>query len=109
MTLGKFTPQTGTAAGKKSGIRRLTLRKVEEGLGPLETVEDAMRRLDRLNVWITANLLTGAQGSAACRALEIWLKGYESKLTQHVVDEVKDRLERLEGQIKQQRAMGVVR
>ena len=113
MTL--FDSETAKGAGKRSGEARrrkardrLTPDRLLEEFGPLETVDDAMRRLDRINTWIVAGLLSGSAGSAACRALEIWLRGQETKLTQQVVVELKDRLEELEGQLKHQR-MGVVR
>ncbi len=107
-----FDKETAREAGKASGrVRRerLTADRVREELGLLESVDDAMRRLDRLNVWIASGFLTGSAGSAASRCLEIWLRGHESKLTQQVVEELKGRLEELEGQIKRQRAVGVVR
>ena len=64
-------------------------------LGPLKTPDDAMRRLDTLNLWITAGLLSGSAGSAACRSIEIWLRGHESKLTQHVVEDLAREVKRL--------------
>ena len=100
MTLGKFTPQTGTAAGKKSGIRRLTLRRVEQELGQLETVDDAMRRLDRICLWALGGLLPGVVANAAVRSVEVWLRGYESKLTEKVVEELQADLERVKRELK---------
>ena len=47
-----------------------------------------MRRLDRLNLWISAGLLTGSQGGAAVRSIEVWLRGHESRLTEKVVEEL---------------------
>ncbi len=111
-----FNRERAKEAGVRSGEarrrkaqERLTADRVLEELGPLETVDDAMRRLDRLNVWIASGFLTGSAGSAASRCLEIWLRGHESKLTQQVVEELKGRLEELEAQLKQQRTVGVVR
>ena len=100
MTLGKFTPQTGTAAGKKSGIRRLTLRRVEQELGQLETVDDAMRRLDRICLWALGGLLPGVVANAAVRSVEVWLRGCESKLTEKVVEELQADLERVKRELK---------
>ncbi len=53
-----FDSASAREAGKRSGKarRRLTLERVEEELGPLETVDDAMRRLDRLGLWISAGM-----------------------------------------------------
>ena len=88
-----------TATGKRGHPQPLTLDRVERELGRLETVEDAMRRLDRLNTWIAAGLLSGSQGGAAVRAVEVWLRGHESRLTERVVEELHDEVERLKGAI----------
>ncbi len=102
--IGKHASRGGKAAAK----RRLTLERVERELGPLETVDDAMRRLDRLNLWISAGMLSGSQGGAAVRSIEVWLRGHESRLTERVVEELHDEVERLKGQIAA-RAVSVVR
>ena len=91
--------EIGRKGGKASGRSRLTLDRVEAELGPLETVEDAMRRLDRLNLWISAGMLSGSQGGAAVRSIEVWLRGHESRLTERVVEELHDEVERLKGAI----------
>ena len=91
--------EAGRRGGKASAKGRLTLTRVEAELGPLETVEDAMRRLDRLNLWISAGMLSGSQGSAAVRSIEVWLRGHESRLTERVVEELHDEVERLKAQI----------
>ncbi len=79
-----FTSENARALGAKGGAskasRKLTLSRVAAELGPLKTVQDAMRRLERLNIWISAGLLTGSQGGAAVRSIEVWLKGHESRL-----------------------------
>lgn len=99
---GRFTPETGRKAGRRGGRarRKLNLERVETELGPLETIEDAMRRLDRLNIWIACGLLNGSAGGAAVRSIEVWLRGNESKLTQQVVDELQGELTRVKGEIK---------
>ena len=109
MTDGKFNPTTGKAAGKKSGIRRLTLRRVEQELPPLTDLDSAMYRLDRVGIWTAANLMSGTGGNAVVRSIEVWLKAHESKMTQQDVEKLRHRLDELEGQLKQQRALGVVR
>lgn len=71
----RLTPEKARELGRKGGRasgaarQRLTLHRVEAELRPLETVHDAMRRLDRLNLWISAGMLTGSQGGAAVRLL----------------------------------------
>ncbi len=98
-----FDSASAREAGKRSGtIRRnakLTLNRVEEELGALLTVEDAMRRLDRLGLWITAGLLTGSAGSAAVRSIEVWLRGHETRLTEKVVEELTVEVRRLQTEL----------
>jgi len=59
-----------------------------------------MRRLDRLNLWISAGLLTGSQGGAAVRSIEVWLRGHESRLTEKVVEELAVEVKRLKGELR---------
>ena len=94
--IGKHASQGGKAAAK----RRLTLDRVEAELGPLETVADAMRRLDRLNLWISAGMLSGSQGGAAVRSIEVWLRGHESRLTEKVVEELAVEVKRLKSELR---------
>ena len=86
---------------------RLTLERVEAELGPLETVDDAMRRLDRLGLWISAGMLSGSQGGAAVRSIEVWLRGHETRLTERVVDDLQADVERLKTELTG-RSVGVV-
>ena len=87
--------------GRAKARRRLALERVENELGPLTTVEDAMRRLDRLGLWIAAGMLTGSAGSAAVRSVEVWLCGHESRLTERVVEELHHEAERVKEQLGQ--------
>ncbi len=80
--------------------KRLSLERVERELGPLETIEHAMRRLDRLGLWIAAGMLSGSQGSAAVRSIEVWLRGHESKLTREVVEKLKSEVHRRKADLK---------
>ena len=85
--------------GRAAARRRLTLDRVERELGHLESVEDAMRRLDRLNLWISAGMLSGSQGNAAVRSIEVWLRGHESRLTERVVEELQGHVKRLKAEL----------
>ena len=100
--MAKFTPETaremGSKGGKSTGTR-LSLARVESELGSLETVQDAMRRLDRLNLWISAGLLSGSQGSASVRAVEVWLRGHETRLTEKVVEELSGEVQRIKAEL----------
>jgi hypothetical protein len=69
---------------------------VEAELGPLESLEDAMRRLERLGIWIAAGMLPGAAGSASCRSVEVWVRAHESRLTREVIDSLRIRVAELE-------------
>lgn len=95
--------ELGRRGGRVSAHRRrkLTVDDIEEAFGPLDTLEDAMRRLDKLSVWITAGLLPGAGGHAAVRSIEVWVRAHESKLTRQVVDELRARIGELEGQLRE--------
>ena len=92
-----------SAKARKAKAERLTLERVERELGPLETVEDAMRRLDRLGLWITAGMLSGSAGGAAVRSVEVWLRGHESQLTERVVEQLQGDVERLKGELTARR------
>ena len=112
MSNGQFTKETAQQAGARGArakkARRLTLEQVEEAFGQLDTVEDAQRRLERLGVWASAGLLAGSVGGVAVRSVEVWLKAQESLLTETVVNDLRARLDELEGQLRQSR-LGVVR
>ena len=106
-----FDSASAREAGKRSGKarQRLTLTQVEAELGSLVTLEDAQQRLDRIGVWALSGLLPGSVAGASVRSVEVWVKTHESKLTQEVVQELRQRLEQLEGDLKQRSTMGVVR
>ena len=91
--------QEAQKGGRASARSRLTLTRVEAELGLLETVDDAMRRLDRLNVWIASGLLSGSQGSASVRAVEVGLRGHETRLTEKVVEELAGQVQRLKSEL----------
>ena len=94
--IARHASEGGRAKARRA---RLTLERVESELGSLESVEDAMRRLDRLGLWIAAGMLTGSAGSAAVRSIEVWLRGHESRLTERVVEELQADLERLKAEL----------
>ncbi len=106
-----FTKETARRQGAKGGRakarRKLTLARVEDELGPLRTIDDAMRRLDRLGLWISAGMLSGSQGGAAVRSIEVWLRGHETRLTERVVDDLQADVERLKIELTV-RSVGVV-
>ena len=86
--------------GKAAARRRLTIERVERELPPLNSVDSAMQRLDRLGLWITAGMLTGSAGSAAVRSVEVWLRGHESRLTEQVVEELSGELQRVKAELR---------
>jgi hypothetical protein len=100
----------GARGGRASAKARqkLTLERVEAELCPLATLDDAMRRLDRIGLWAAAGMLHGALASAVVRSVEVWVRAHESKLTREVTEELRARLEELERQAKG-RVLGVVR
>jgi hypothetical protein len=92
-----------SVGGKARANRRLTLAKVEAEFGTLVTIEDAMRRLDRLGVWAAAKMLPGSVAGAAVRSVEVWLRANESKLTREVVNDIKGEVIRLKAELKGRR------
>ena len=79
---------------------RLTLDRVELELPPLTDIESAMQRLDVVCKWALAGMIHGAIASAAVRSVEVWLRGHESKLTQHVIDQLTADVKRLKAGLK---------
>ena len=49
----------------------------------------------RVNLWIAAGMLSGSQGSAGVRAIEVWLRGHETRLTEKVIEELGGEVRRL--------------
>ena len=89
--------QKGGHARQRS---RLSVARVEEAFGELQTLDDAQRRLERIGVWAAAGLLAGSVAGAAVRSIEVWLRAHESKLTEAVVEELKADVDRIKGEIK---------
>ena len=89
-----------SAGGKAKAALRLSLERVEAELPPLTDLESAMRRLDIVARWALAGLVPGAIASAAVRSCEVWIRGHDAKLTREVVDQLRGRLEELEGQLR---------
>lgn len=86
--------------GKAASRRRLTLDKVEQELPPLESLESAMLRLDRVGLWAAAGMLTGSVASAVVRSVEVWIRGHESKLTREVVEDLRGETARLKAALR---------
>ena len=86
--------------GRASARRRLTLEKVERELPPLDSLDSAMLRLDRIGLWAAAGMLTGSVASAVVRSVEVWIRGHESKLTREVVEDLKHEVARLKAALK---------
>ena len=51
------------------------------------------------NIWIASGLLSGSQGSASVRAVEVWLRGHETRLTEKVVEELSGEVKRLKAEL----------
>ena len=85
--------------GKAAARRKLSLERVERELPPLDSLEAAMVRLDRVGLWAAAGMLTGSVASAVVRSVEVWIRGHESKLTREVVEELKSEVNRLKTEL----------
>lgn len=106
-----FTSDSARRAGKRSGAsrRRLTIDRVEDELGALGSLEDAERWLRTLGIWGAAGLLTGAVLGGCVRAVDVWVRAHEAKLTRKVVDEIQARVNALEAQLRTPSRPGLVR
>jgi hypothetical protein len=101
--------QEAQRIGRRGGRpRKLRLPEVEAQLGALDTLEDAGRWLRQIGLWAAAGMLNGATAGACVRAIEVWLKTHESKLTRQVVDELRARLAELEQQTRERPRLGRV-
>ena len=108
---GRYTSETGRKAAKRSRVarRKLNLARVEAELPVLTDVASAMHRLDVIGRWALAGMVHGAVASAACRSVEIWLKGHESKLQEQIVEEIKADIDRLKLELKGSPQLSVTR
>jgi hypothetical protein len=97
-------PVLAKAAARKGGLakasRKLTLPRVETELGALDTLEDVNRWLHRIGLWGAAGLLPGVVLGGLVRTCEIKLRALEAETTREVVDQLRARLEELEGQLR---------
>ena len=70
----------GRRSGRARYARRpLTVDRVIEELGPLETHEDASRWLQKILHWGVAGLLKSTSGCV--RAVEVWLQVMDAKVS----------------------------
>ena len=93
----------GYAKGEKARERaaqKLTLKRVQDDLGTLETIDDAQRWLQLIAGWTAANMISGTAGHVCVRSVEIWLRAHESKLTQAVVNDLRKEVDTLKGELK---------
>ena len=103
-----FTSENARENGQKGGFggRRLDLARAELELGPLETLADLKRRLDRVMSWSAARMLPGTLANAMVRGCDVWLKALEStnsfddveQLRTSVAD-LKEERDRLTGEV----------
>ncbi len=103
-TDGRFTSETASEAGKRSAAvrpRKLTPERVDGG-GRVPWRRPMMRSggLMCLGRWLASGRLSGAQGGAAIRGVEVWMGVHESKLTQRVVEELTTDVKRLKKELR---------
>lgn len=95
----RFTPERAREAGRRSARARraksLNFERVQAELGPLQTRQDARRRLDRLSLWLASGLISGSAGGAAVRAMEVWLRDLEAEATFEAIEELRRTVEQL--------------
>lgn len=98
--IGEHAAAGGHAkAARAQAVQRAQLDAAlpADGLPPLDSIENAQRRLEILNRLLTEGYLSGGQGGAAVRAIEVWLKGEAARLD-------RQRLVELEAQVRTLRA-----
>jgi hypothetical protein len=88
----KFTEETARVMGRRGGQHRraLSVARVERELGPLKTIDDAQRRLDRVMIWGAGGMLAGAVAGAVVRAAEVWVKAEEARNSFEEVERLRD-------------------
>ena len=97
--------QHAAAGGRAKAAKRkaaLTLERVEATLGALDSLEDAQRWLRHIGLWAAAGLLAGSVTSACVRAVEVWIRSHEARLSERIVGDLRERLDELEAQLKRQ-------
>ena len=104
--ISQFAKQGAQASARSR--KKLTMEMVEEAFGQLVTLEDAMRRLDKLGVWTAAGLMAGSVAGASVRSVEVWIKAHESTLTRKIVDELRADLDRVKAEMKQRQPLRAV-
>ena len=72
--------------------RKLTLTRVEQELGKLQTLEDAERWLRIVGSWAAAGMLPGAVASACVRSVEVFVRAHEAKVTRKLVEELQRKI-----------------
>ena len=106
MTVGNPEIWKHAAEGGRARARKrketLTLERVEATLGALDSLEDAQRWLRHIGLWAAAGLLAGSVTSACVRAVEVWIRSHEARLSERIVGDLRERLDELEAQLKRQ-------
>lgn len=103
--MGQFTSETAAELGRRGGQARaarrsLSLADVEREMGPLQSVDDAKRRLERLGVWCAAGLLPGSVGGAAVRSVAEWVRAHEIGVLEKQAEVLAERVEEMDRERK---------
>jgi hypothetical protein len=101
------------SGGRAKASKHLTVEKVQAAFGgPLQTPEDAKRRLELIGEWTCGGLLPGSVAGSACRSVEVWLKCYESEIDRERLKTAEARIGELEAEVAAARQgrmkMGVI-
>jgi hypothetical protein len=91
--------RAGELAARSAEVRRkLTLTDIEQQVGDLRTVEDAMRWLKLAFLWSAAEKIAGSRALAMVGAIREWQKCYDSALARDRVKALERRIAELEGE-----------
>ncbi len=85
------------AASYRDSLRRKGLDLDE--LPPLETHEDAERRLDLISQAVLAGRLSKGDAMAGTKAIDSWLKARGDRLAAQVVDQLRAEVDRIKAEL----------
>jgi hypothetical protein len=77
-----------------------------DAMPPLDSIDNAKRRLAIINDLAVNGLLAGSQAGAAVRAVEAWIKAEAMALDLHRIKEMERTISELEAELRKVRAHG---
>ena len=92
--------ENGAKGGEaKASHLREEQRAVARQLPPLDSVENAMKRLELINDATVSGVLAGSVAGAAVRACEVWLKAHAQEVDARRLKELERQIASLEDEL----------